>query len=157
MTRYANFDALRRSISPDVQIMDNDAQRPAIVTPPATPSEHDEQVALFAWAAVNEAVHPELANMFAIPNGGHRHLAVAAMLKQEGVRAGVPDCFLAVRRGQWGGLFLELKRADRTNHATPAQEQWSERLRAAGYLVVICYGADDAITAIQTYLREEQR
>ncbi len=93
-------------------------------------SEHDEQVALFAWAAMNEAQHPELACMFAIPNGGARHPAVAAQLKAEGVRAGVPDCFLAVRRGKWGGLFIEMKR--RPNKPTTAQQEWIARLRNSG-------------------------
>ena len=36
-------------------------------------SEHDEQVALFEWAALREAEIPELALLFAIPNGGLRN------------------------------------------------------------------------------------
>ena len=58
-------------------------------------SEHDEQVLIFKWARLSEGRWPELALLFAIPNGGHRHKAVAAKLKAEGVRAGVPD------RGRW--------------------------------------------------------
>lgn len=122
-----------------------------------SPSEHDEQVALFAWAAASLVAHPELASLFAIPNGGYRHPAVAAALKQEGVKPGVPDCFLAVQRGGWGGLFLELKRADRSNHAPASQQEWIERLRASGYLVVVAYGAEQAISVIEAYLRGEQR
>ena len=43
--------------------------------------EHDEQVRLFNWARDNEEEYPELRNMFAIPNGGARHLFVAKKLK----------------------------------------------------------------------------
>ena len=74
------------------------------------------------------------------------------MLRAEGVRAGVPDVMLAVRRGQWGGLFVELKRADRSNHATPQQLTWLANLRRYGYMAVVAYGANEAINVITTYL-----
>ncbi len=168
MTRYNTLADLQRNISPDVRIVDDD---PAYAQPNGTaeyaalcnagslgdaaPLEHDEQAALFAWAERNEEAHPELCMLFAIPNGGHRHPAVAAMLKAEGVRAGVPDCLLAVRRGRWGGLFLELKRADHSNHATPAQQEWIERLRAYGYSAIVAYGCEEAKQAIMAYLAQE--
>ena len=59
------------------------------------------------------------------------------------------------RRGHYGALAIELKRADRSNHATDAQRDWIERLRAAGYMAVICYGAQEAIEVIKTYLAQE--
>ena len=158
MTRYANMDALRRSLSPDVRVIDDGStSRPApyrlteVRTPPAAAaSEHDEQAALFAWAAANEGAHPELALMFAVPNGGQRHPAVAAQLKAEGVKAGVPDIFLPCKRGKWGGLFIEMKR--RPNRPTQAQDEWIARLRAAGYLVTVEYSAEDAISTIEHYM-----
>ena len=119
------------------------------------PTEHEEQVALFQWAEANEGAMPELRLMFAVPNGGYRPMATAAMLHEEGVRAGVPDIFLMCRRGHYGALAIELKRADRSNHATDAQRDWIERLRAAGYMAVICYGAQEAIEVIKTYLAQE--
>ena len=120
----------------------------------AAPSEHDEQCALFAWAEANADRWPELALMFAIPNGGHRHPAVAAQLKAEGVRAGVPDVLLLCRRGGYAGMALELKRRDHSNGPTPEQRDWLARLNAAGYKTVVCYGADEAITAILHYLAQ---
>ena len=68
-------------------------------------SEHDEQVALFQWAGYQLGACPELALMFAIPNGGDRHPAVAGKLRDEGVKAGVPDIFLPVPRGKYHGMF----------------------------------------------------
>ena len=124
----------------------------------AAPHEHDEQATLFAWAEVNDGRYPELALLFAIPNGGHRHPAVAAQLKAEGVRPGVPDVFLpAVRPGPdgrlWGGLFVEMKRADHSNGPTLEQRLWLERLRNAGYMAAVAYGAAEAIAVIENYLR----
>jgi len=122
-----------------------------------TPTEHEEQVALFQWAAANEERYPGLANLFSVPNGGYRPMVTAAQLKAEGQKPGVPDCFLAVPRpgvnGKgYHGLFLELKRSDRSNHATPLQKEWIERLRQWGYQAVVCYGAQEAIEVIKTYL-----
>ena len=124
----------------------------------AAPLEHDEQAALFAWAELQEAAHPELANLFAIPNGGARHPAVAAQLKAEGVRRGVPDIMLAImRRGNdgrtWGGLFVEMKR--RGNKPTPEQSEWIARLRVNGYMAVVAYGCEEAKQCIMAYLTQQ--
>lgn len=120
------------------------------------PTEHEEQVALFQWAAANEGAMPELAMLAAIPNGGYRPMATAAMLKMEGVKAGYPDIVLDVPRGRWHGMRIELKRADRSNHPTPAQREWLDRLRAHGYMAVCCYGAQEAIDAITAYLDDRR-
>jgi hypothetical protein len=53
---------------------------------PSGRSEHDQQVALFTWANQNLDRYPVLRWMFAVPNGGHRHPAVAGKLKAEGVK-----------------------------------------------------------------------
>ncbi len=173
MTRHTSaardLAALLATASPDVaaanaaQVAALDAETRAAAgkVQAAQPSEHDEQCALFAWAAAMEGAHPELACMFAVPNGGARHPAVAAQLKAEGVRDGAPDIFLPVmRRGvdgrTWGGLFVELKRADHSNGPTPEQRVWIERLRSYGYRALVCYGADEAIAAILAYLTQEE-
>lgn len=170
MTRYADLATLQRNISPDVRIVDDG--RPTIAAAEldaatvaleanagalggSTPLEHDEQADLFAWADMAQAEHPELAMLFAIPNGGQRHPAVAAQLKAEGVKAGVPDIFLACARGRWHGLFVELKRSDRSNHATSAQRAWIEMLRRYGFSAVVAYGCAEAQQAIMSYLAQE--
>ena len=124
------------------------------------PTEHEEQVALFEWADAQVIALPELMTLFAIPNGGARHPAVAAQMKAEGLRAGVPDIFLpAMRRGEdgrtWGGLFVEMKRADKSNGPTPEQREWIAALRESGYMCVVAYGADEAIQTITHYLSLE--
>jgi hypothetical protein len=132
------------------------AQLVQLVRPAApAPTEHEEQAALFAWAAANEGARPELGLMFAVPNGGYRPMATAAMLRAEGVRAGVPDVFLPIMRRAgdgriWGGLFIEMKR--RPNKPTPEQAQWIAALRVAGYMAVVCWSAQEAIDVITNYL-----
>ena len=115
--------------------------------------EHDEQVALFRWAEVAQYQHPELALLYAIPNGGHRHKAVAAKLKAEGVRKGVPDICLPVPRGRWHGLYIEMKTP--TGTVRPEQKRWLAALRSQGYDAAVCRGWESARRFIEEYLQQE--
>ena len=60
------------------------------------PSESVEQSRLFQWARMQQGRWPELRLLYHIPNGGSRHRLEAIHLKQQGVRAGVPDLCLPV-------------------------------------------------------------
>jgi hypothetical protein len=116
-------------------------------------SEHREQATLFQWAELARARWPELALMYAIPNGGHRHKAVAARMKAEGVKAGVPDICLPAPRGRWHGLYIEMK--TRTGRASKAQKAWLRALQAQGYRVAICRDWEAARALIVDYLGSE--
>lgn len=115
-----------------------------------TGSEHQEQKALFGWAELAQGRWPDLALLYAIPNGGHRHKAVAARMKAEGVKRGVPDICLPVARGVHHGLYIELKTGKGT--ASPQQRDWLQRLQAQGYRVAICRGWEAARAFIEEYL-----
>ncbi len=115
-----------------------------------THDEHAEQVALFRWAAIARSRYPELALLYAIPNGGHRHIQVARRLKAEGVKPGVPDICLPVPRGNWGGLYIELKTA--RGAVSKAQCGWLKALQDQGYLATVCRGWEPARTLIEEYL-----
>jgi hypothetical protein len=120
--------------------------------------EHRHQVVLFQWAAMAAQTRPELGMLFAIPNGGHRHPAVAAKLKAEGVRAGVPDICLPVPRGPYHGLWIELKapggQGSRKGAVSPEQAAWIERLEAHGYWATACWGWESAREEIINYLEK---
>lgn len=111
--------------------------------------EHDMQVALFQWAAL-QSQYQELSLMFAIPNGGARNIVVARKLKMEGVKRGVPDIFLPVPKGINSGMFIELKAGK--NKPTPEQKEWSQGLTVMGYHVVLCYSWEEAVERIKEYL-----
>lgn len=116
-----------------------------------TATEHAEQAALFQWRDLAIIKHPSLAMLFAIPNGGARHIVVARKLKAEGVKKGVPDTFLAAPRGVYHGLFVEMKRIE-GGTVSPEQKHWIGALRAQGYAVAVCYGWEEATRAILNYL-----
>lgn len=113
--------------------------------------EHQEQVALFKWANLQSKKHPELELLLAIPNGGHRHIGVARKLKAEGVKAGVPDMFLPVKRGNYGGLWIELKKK-KGGRLSENQKWWQERL-TKDYMHVVANGFEEAKDAILSYLQ----
>ncbi len=116
-----------------------------------TASESEEQIALFEWAALSRGKYPALEWLFHIPNGGQRSITTAKRLKAEGVKAGVPDICLPVARGDYHGLFIELKAGK--NKATENQERWIAALTANGYKTAVCHGWTAAKDTIVSYLK----
>ena len=89
--------------------------------------------------------------MFHIPNGGKRGKVEAIRFKAEGVKAGVPDICLPVPRGEWHGLYIELKRRE-GGRVSQDQVDWMEALMRQGYYTAICRGCEDAQRVILAYL-----
>ncbi len=86
--------------------------------------EHKLQVALMDYLAI--AARPEI-YYFAIPNQSNRHIANAARMKAEGVRAGSPDLCFMLPQGRVA--WLEMK--TETGTLSPAQKYFrgmAERL-----------------------------
>lgn len=143
-------------------------------------TEHGHQTALFSWCAVARLhgfsianswadgsdlpAHdgppsvPELAWYHSIPNGGARGDTARSAriqggkMKAEGVKPGVVDTFLPVRRGSWPGLYIEMKKPG----GKPSKEQieFMEFVKAQGYGVAVCdhwRKAADVLTAYLTY------
>ena len=117
--------------------------------------EHRIQSTLFRWAALESSNHPELQLLHAIPNGGHRHKAVAGRLKAEGVKAGVPDIFLPVARSGSHGLYIEMK--TQQGRLTESQRNWTQALSNQGYRVELCRAWDAAANLIASYLGFDAR
>lgn len=113
-------------------------------------SEHAHQAALFQWAAIEGKQRPILNLLFAIPNGGLRSYITAARLKEEGVKAGVPDIFFPVARGDYHGLFIEMKYG--RNKQTAEQRAWEKELRQGGYACALCRNWSDAVEVVEWYL-----
>jgi hypothetical protein len=100
---------------------------------------------------------PEVfALIYHVPNGGHRHIKIAAELKKQGVRAGIPDLVLPMARGGYFGLYIEFK-ATPPNDApvSAAQHARIRALNAQGYLAIVCRGHFDAMEQLRAYLRLE--
>lgn len=136
----------------------------------AAGTEHAHQCALMCWAADMAVAEPRLKLLFAIPNGGERNPVVAARLKAEGVKAGVPDLMLPVSCEtqaqhhhpdrpatlvttvvRWHGLFIEMKKP-KDGKVSDKQGKWHADLTAQGYKVVTCWGWEEARDTLLWYL-----
>lgn len=114
------------------------------------------QIALFIWISQNLEQYPDLRWFFAVPNGGFRTKIEAARFRAQGVKKGVPDTFLPVRRGQYGGLWIELKKPASLGYdpGKPSKEQkeWIDFLKSQGYGAIVCYGWESARDTLIEYI-----
>ena len=116
-------------------------------------SEHDEQVSLFQILSLYEARYPLLRWIFAIPNGGKRHVATAVKMKAEGVLAGVWDIFCPFAVDGKSGLWIEMKFGK--GKLTDNQVAFRNGVGDA-YAWAVCYSAEEAARAIGEYLSIEE-
>ena len=119
------------------------------------PTESQEQTTLFQWAGVMAGKWPELRLLHAIPNGGSRNPIEARHLKEQGVKAGIPDIFLPCARGGFNGLYIEMKRR-KGGRVSIEQKKIMIALREQGYRVVVALGWEEARDAIMKYIEEKK-
>lgn len=115
------------------------------------PTEDSEQAALFDWANYASGRHPELALLYAVPNGGKRHIKTAITLRRTGVKPGVPDIHLPVARGGYHSLYIEMKRR-KGGTVSPEQKEWHKALTEQGHRCQVCKGWDEARQVLEEYL-----
>lgn len=118
----------------------------AINNPYTNPPEEAEQVALAQWLDLHKIAwfHP--------PNGGHRNVVVAAKLKAQGVKRGVPDVMIVDPPPLYPenvGTAIELKRR-KAGRVSENQTEWLEKLRNRGWAVAVCRGATEAIEFLES-------
>lgn len=110
--------------------------------------EHHLQVNCATWFRLQ---YPRLV-LFAIPNGGARSVITGAMLKAEGVMAGVADLFLMFPVKQFHGLFIEMK-TDK-GRQSESQKEFQTLAESNGYKYVVCRSFEDFKNEILTYLKQ---
>ncbi len=109
--------------------------------------ETQEQIALFDWIRLKPDLHPYSIH---IPNEGRRSKFNGWILKRMGMRSGVSDVFIAVPRGTFHGVWIELKAGK--NKATANQTKFIVDMLKQGYYAQVCMGAEEAIEVITSYL-----
>ena len=90
-----------------------------------------------------------------VPNGGKRSPREAALLKAEGVQAGVPDWLLFTRSIEdelLSGLAIEFKSPTGKGRLSESQEVWHAMLEREAWVVVVCTTADQAWNVVMDYL-----
>lgn len=117
------------------------------------PTEHQLQVKVINWWNKScEGYKLPAFALYAVPNGGSRHMLEAVGLKEEGVRKGIPDLQMDVARGQYHGLRIEMKRAKGV--VSPEQKEVHQFLAGQGYRIIVAFTSQEAINAIDDYLTD---
>lgn len=88
--------------------------------------------------------------LFAVPNGGQRGKYEAAIMKQEGIVAGVSDMILLMPRRGYAALCIEFKTAK--GRQTDLQKSWQQTAEMVGNKYVIVRSLEQFIKEITAYL-----
>lgn len=118
----------------------------------ASISEAQHQTMVLKWTQQPSirAKWPELSLLFHVPNERHCTPQQGKALQRMGVKRGVPDLCLPVPKGQYNGLFIEMK--TESGRTTDDQEWWGERLLAQGYMWEVCHGWESAVRVLEWYM-----
>jgi len=122
-------------------------------------SEYDEQCAVVEWFKL---FYPKYEGcIISSENGAHlagskgQRTAKIARAKKAGMKPGVSDLFIAVPRGNFSGLWIEMK--DKGKNKTSVSQLQIEHLMlmvTMGYASNWCAGANEAIAVISDYMSE---
>ena len=115
---------------------------------PRVEEEHEIQKNCVRWFRLQYRQYEKM--LFAIPNGGARSKATAGKLKAEGVVAGVADLCLAIGRGGYGALYIEMKQ--RGNFQQKNQKEWQTVCERCGNRYVVCKNIKEFMDAINEYM-----
>jgi hypothetical protein len=112
-------------------------------------SESKLQIAMVKWF---NFFYPKR-YLMAIPNGGNRSPITGAILKAEGVRAGVADLFLMEAVAPYNGLWIEVKLEK--GRQSDKQKEFEQIATDKGYKYIIVRTMDQFRDGINDYLQNK--
>ena len=119
--------------------------------------ESAHQASVIEWAKwaikANPSRYPHLDMLHCSLNGVKLSGTQAKVAKGQGMLSGVPDLFLPVPKNGFHGLYIEMK--SEKGKITDNQHWFLTNAEGLGYKTVVCYSANEAISAIQAYYGKE--
>ena len=103
-----------------------------------------------AWFRLQYPKHAKL--LFAVPNGGGRSRVEAAIMKAEGVVAGVADLILLEPRGGYGCLCIEMKTRIKGSGQSDRQKEWQAATEEAGNRYVVARSLEVFQAIVNEYM-----
>lgn len=111
--------------------------------------ESDIQKSCVRWFRL---VYPNIGKLlFAVPNGGSRNKIEAAIMKAEGITAGVSDLILLYGNGKYNSLCIEMK--TETGRLSENQKTWLKLASKNGSKCIVCRSLDSFMKAVTDYLK----
>lgn len=122
-------------------------------------AEQREQINLIRWTQRPDVRrrYPDLKLLYHVPNERKCTPQQGKVLKDMGVKSGVPDLCLPVPRGGCHGLYIEMKSLGKGVRVSENQKWWMEELLSQNYAVCVCMGWEAARDAIVRYMDIEER
>lgn len=112
--------------------------------------ESNIQIACVKWFRMR---YPQYARLlFAVPNGGARDRITGAIMKAEGVVAGVADLILLLPSGDYHGLCIEMK--TKTGRQSESQKTWEGDVICHDYRYAVVRSFDEFQKTIMDYLKQ---
>ena len=105
-----------------------------------------------AWFRLQYPKHAPM--LFAVPNGGGRSRIEAAIMKSEGVTAGVADLILLEARGGFGSLCIEMKTGSSSSRQSASQKEWQRQAETNGNRYVVCRTFEQFRATVNDYMRQ---
>lgn len=120
-------------------------------------SRHEEstlQRQCVAWFRIQYPKYAKL--LFAVPNGGGRSRVEAAIMKAEGVTAGVADLILLIPRKGYGSLCIEMKTIASGSRQSSTQKAWQKATEEVGNVYAIARTFEDFQSIVNDYMNEKR-
>ncbi len=111
-----------------------------------------EQAKVIAWARANERNYPYLWMLHSSLNGVKMTKAQAVRAIAQGMKKGVADLFLPVKKGVYSGLYIEMR--SEKGRTSIDQSKFLTAVSENDYLAHICYSAVEAIDKIKGYYNQ---
>ena len=119
-------------------------------TPRKKHAESEIQRSCVSWFRSEFPSHALM--LFAVPNGGARGKTEGAILKGEGVTAGVSDLILLEARGGYGALCIEMKTRSKRSGQSDPQKEWQAEAEAHGNQYVVARSLEAFKKVIYEYM-----
>lgn len=142
----------RREVSPVEQMERFLAGEPS---PDATRKKpgHEESQLQQLCVAWFRSEFPAIAPLLiAVPNAARRNARTGAILKREGLTAGVADLILLVGRGEYHSLCIEMKTHRKGSGQSDKQIEWEQVAEENGNKYVVCRDLEEFKITVLNYL-----
>ena len=88
--------------------------------------------------------------IFAVPNGGSRHIREAANLKRQGVKPGISDVIVLIPKKGFASLCIEFK--TKVGKQSEEQKEFQKQAESCRNKYVVVRSASQAIEEVRKYL-----
>ena len=113
--------------------------------------EDQDQINFTSWFDYQYPHHSPL--YFHVVNESMMNPQGRVKAKRKGLKAGVSDILILLKRGKYSGLIIELKRKDKSkSRISKEQEGFLYEVSEQGFFSAVCYGFEEAQKCVKEYL-----